>query len=929
MNTNKHHHRKALALAIVMLLTLLPGVQHLPAPGALAAGEYGYTGPTGGRFLAPIAPPASGSTPISTRAELEAVNDWLTGSFHLTNDIDLSGADWEPIMRKNSNGTTTPFQGTFDGQGYIIRNMKITGDNPNAGLFGCMISNSFLGGATVKNLGLEGTVINVSSSYPVVFAGGIVGNNYDENTIENCYNTGSIYASGDYPKQNLSVGGICGSDYDSKLTIKNCYNTASISAVASRDKPTYAGGICGNGPLTVENCYNTGNIYASSPNYSAQPNQYAGCTSSAGGILGVATKTIKNCYNTGNVSAGSPSYVGPSAGGICGRGYSEAVLTSCYSTGNISAFITYNAPSDLGYSADAGGICGLTSNLPAKGAYWSIDSTQTAGGAAQSPKRGIGSGTGTTTSLTTAQMKQQASFTGFDFDNIWGIDPLINNGYPFLQKISTVIQPTPTPTPDGSTPAPVTPTPGGGTPVPVTPTPHPGPYTVTFVAEGGSLPVTVPQAQSVLYGNLVTNPGNPLNYQQRWEAFLGWYSDWHRTVKWDFTKDTVKGNMTLYAKLVDSDGADIDYTQPPIVVQGYQVKGATSINSSADIGEDENTGIVTTWEIVQGLAIDLSSEAIQLPEGYTIKSYSVDGGNRWKTIKNDQQNMGHNKNPFNTRTSDKQKNNFAKILGKDLSLRLSDEAIEKGTKKPPANARILAFPNISKRAKFPKTQINYTYGADWTGKTSGKWLVLKKDGKALIPPRESKKELEVGISGADNKKVVNENGFGKFWECGHEGDCSDDVFSATQCNGYSVKNKDITREISYFIRKAPQEHIAPDGSKTYTAASKIKRILNTNNVGSVKGIPKKPNYKSKAGAVKLKKGDMIFAGSLNELEASGIAAPTLTPADKNAAVAIEPGQLLFARDAKVTVTLPEGIKDVTVWKAPTLKKPQSEIGPLS
>ncbi len=33
------------------------------------------------------------------------------------------------------------------------------------------------------------------------------------------------------------------------------------------------------------------------------------------------------------------------------------------------------------------------------------------------------------------EIKQQATFIGFDFTNVWAIDPAINDSYPYLQKI--------------------------------------------------------------------------------------------------------------------------------------------------------------------------------------------------------------------------------------------------------------------------------------------------------------------------------------------------------------------------------------------------------------------------------------------------------------------------------------------------------------
>jgi hypothetical protein len=37
---------------------------------------------------------------------------------------------------------------------------------------------------------------------------------------------------------------------------------------------------------------------------------------------------------------------------------------------------------------------------------------------------------------TTTEMKQQSTYTGWDFENVWGIDPDINDGYPYLRGFS-------------------------------------------------------------------------------------------------------------------------------------------------------------------------------------------------------------------------------------------------------------------------------------------------------------------------------------------------------------------------------------------------------------------------------------------------------------------------------------------------------------
>lgn len=64
--------------------------------------------------------------------------------------------------------------------------------------------------------------------------------------------------------------------------------------------------------------------------------------------------------------------------------------------------------------------------------------------------------------------------------------------------------------------------------------------TVTFESNGGT---EVP-SQTVRYGEKVKKPDDPVREGYHLE---GWYSDLDRTQKWDFHKDVVKGNMTLYA----------------------------------------------------------------------------------------------------------------------------------------------------------------------------------------------------------------------------------------------------------------------------------------------------------------------------------------------------------------------------------------------
>lgn len=69
---------------------------------------------------------------------------------------------------------------------------------------------------------------------------------------------------------------------------------------------------------------------------------------------------------------------------------------------------------------------------------------------------------------------------------------------------------------------------------------------VKFETNGGT---TIEPIQAI-YGETITRPEDPT---REGKVFLGWYKDIHLTQEWDFETDTVKGNMTLYAKWADGE----------------------------------------------------------------------------------------------------------------------------------------------------------------------------------------------------------------------------------------------------------------------------------------------------------------------------------------------------------------------------------------
>lgn len=226
------------------------------------------------------------------------VSDGTGFSAVLCNDIDLGDEAWTPI----GNGTGKAYKGTFDGQGYTIRNLYVTGSTPmDYGLFGTV------NGGTVRNVTVEGRVEVTSNSSRYGIAA-IVGQLYGTTGgVENCLNRASV-KGGQY------VGGIVGyvaGGYSSdEKFIKNCGNVGDVTSEGHR-----AAGIAANisGQVAVENCYSTGTITGGG--------WYSGGISA---YVDSSYASVKNCYAAGSVT-------GSGAGAVFGKvSYSSTVVANCY-----------------------------------------------------------------------------------------------------------------------------------------------------------------------------------------------------------------------------------------------------------------------------------------------------------------------------------------------------------------------------------------------------------------------------------------------------------------------------------------------------------------------------------------------------------------------------------------------------------------------
>jgi hypothetical protein len=326
---------------------------------------------------------------VSTAAEFVALGySWpLFGShFLLTADIDLS--DIDPNVPAAFGTRAIPFSGSFNGSGRRLAGLRLWSPNQQElGMFGCIDPHGL-----VKDLTL--TAADVRGEMTVGILAG-----YNRGVIRNCDVDGYAYALS-------GVGGMCGTN-GSTGTIASCRLTGQVASIWD------AGGLVSGNGGKITACQSSGTVAAE---YEV-----------AGGLAAVNAGTISSCcshasvrtrhaagglvaYNTIGDTYGAPpgeildSYADGAVAGwleIGGlAGINLGTIRRCYAAGSVS-------PAD-----NAGGLIGLQESeyhpTVVEHCYWDVETSGLQTSAA---------GTG----RTTAQMKQQASFMGWDFVKTWTI----------------------------------------------------------------------------------------------------------------------------------------------------------------------------------------------------------------------------------------------------------------------------------------------------------------------------------------------------------------------------------------------------------------------------------------------------------------------------------------------------------------------------
>ena len=268
----------------------------------------------------------------------------------LTANIALDGdEEWTPISEYTGKGNDTFYKGTFDGGGYTISGLKVSGDD-YVGLFGCIKD------ATIKNLKVSGKVTGKD------YVGGIVGRADGSAKIQNCHNYCEVESSGG----RQHTGGIVGYAKDSS-TISDCGNVGKVSLSSPGPGEYVVGGVVGwkeNG--TVQNCYNEGAVSA--------------IVTQSGNVGGVVSanyqSTVQDCYNVGALSTTGDGYIGGVVADI-----NNSSVQGCYNVGQVSATVTG--------SGNAGGVAGWKNSGTVQNCYYLKGTAEYAvGGAADEATTG-------------------------------------------------------------------------------------------------------------------------------------------------------------------------------------------------------------------------------------------------------------------------------------------------------------------------------------------------------------------------------------------------------------------------------------------------------------------------------------------------------------------------------------------------------------
>ena len=415
-----------------------------------------------------IEKPVIGDFYISSAEELIALskNNTLYGGYkgstiHFTNDIDMSDIEWIPL------GTDkVPFKGSIDGNGHTIsnismdnipiagligyleadgivsiENIKITDYKYNAELDKELIASVLIANANICNGGSL-NITNISTAncwtnkmtatwFAHCYWGGIIGKaTADANSQINLSNLNLdddhnyyIY-SADYSSVGGIIGKYFGSDLTSSINIDKCVSTSAVYSMSSYGYCSAdAGGIIGSvekGTINVNQCYVNDRVCGKS--YYVHVGGVVGNVSSA--LLSITDCNIQPTMFRSECTNGSSSF-----GGFIG-----CISNSSGSSINNSIFSSNNTQASV--KAGFAAFCS-EGQLTVNNSYFNstltgINKNHGIVELGFLMTNWINSGLNNSYGITTEQMSNQSTYSGWDFDSIW---VMTDDGYPQLRWI--------------------------------------------------------------------------------------------------------------------------------------------------------------------------------------------------------------------------------------------------------------------------------------------------------------------------------------------------------------------------------------------------------------------------------------------------------------------------------------------------------------
>ena len=361
---------------------------------------------------------------------------WKDNLFNLTVDLDLTGVDpledgkgWKPIGTWASGKW---FNGFFDGQGHKISNMTINRPTEDhIGLFGSLDGDADGADPTlnnpIKNLALVD--VDITGDHAV---GGMIGSslgNHDDKPIKNCSVTGVIAL-------NMIGGGFVGSSNNG--CFKDCWTNVAVTSSLSR---TSIGGFIGADSIGTDciNCYSLGAVIAEGDpesrtyigGFIGEINWEIGdesegdhCALTAGAD-GKCLLTQTDHFST--IVVGTPEYARIK---FNDEQYDDGLYLILASDDNHSVLVDVDYVGDVADEVEVD--CQFVDEFSscATSSYWD---TGTSGNAEDGYSPTADVGFGDAVGKTTEEMKQEATFTDWDFDDIWWITE--GSTYPQLRVL--------------------------------------------------------------------------------------------------------------------------------------------------------------------------------------------------------------------------------------------------------------------------------------------------------------------------------------------------------------------------------------------------------------------------------------------------------------------------------------------------------------